>query len=149
MKETEIKYDKEINLNSLLDLYNSVGWSNYTNDESREKLQDAIHNSTFVVSIWESEEKKLIGLARCISDDVSICYLQDILINPNFQRQGLGNKLLKNCLERFKHVKTKILLTDDEEKQRLFYESFGYKNTRNIKKITLNTFIMMNGVELS
>ena len=147
MKESQIKYEKEINLNSLLDLYNSVNWSNYTNDESRGKLQDAIRNSTFVASIWE--EEKLVGLARCISDDVSICYLQDILINPSFQRQGLGKKLLENCLERFKHVKTKILLTDDEEKQRLFYESFGYKNTRNIKKITFNTFVMMNGIKLS
>ena len=145
MNDIEIKYDKEINLVSLLDLYNSVNWLNYTNDENRGKLQDAIRNSSFVVSAW-SESNKLIGLARCISDDVSICYLQDILINPNFQRQGIGRKLLSNCLDRFKHVRTKLLLTDDEEKQRLFYESFGYMNTKDIKKFTLNTFVIMEGI---
>ncbi len=147
MNKTNIKYKKEIDLNSLLDLYNSVGWSNYTNDASKGKLEEAIRNSTFVVSAWV--KNNLVGIARCISDDVSICYLQDILINPNFQKQGIGRKLLTICLERFKDVKTKILLTDDEEKQRLFYESFGYKNTRNLKRVTLNTFVMMNDIELN
>ncbi len=147
MNRTNIKYEKEIDLNSLLDLYNSVGWSNYTNDASKGKLEEAIRNSTFVVSAWV--KNNLVGIARCISDDVSICYLQDILINPNFQKQGIGRKLLTICLERFKDVKTKILLTDDEEKQRLFYESFGYKNTRNLKRVTLNTFVMMNDIELN
>ena len=83
-------------------------------------IQAAIQNSTYVLTAWSGE--KVIGLARCMSDDVSIFYLQDILIHPEYQRQGVGRKLLLKCLERFEHVRMKVLLTDDEEQQRMFYE---------------------------
>jgi len=56
---------------SVLALYNSVGWSTYTKDP--DQLMKAITNSTYVVTCHS--EDKLVGLARCISDDSSICYL--------------------------------------------------------------------------
>ncbi|MFT3893021.1 MAG: GNAT family N-acetyltransferase [Anaerolineales bacterium] len=141
-----IKTGHELPFDQLVDLYNSVGWLAYTTEEQKPKLQQAIRNSTYVVTVWDRE--KMVGLARCISDDVSICYLQDILIHPDYQRQGIGRTLLANCLERFAHVRTKILLTDDEERQIKFYESLGYKNTKDLKKIPLNAFVQISGMEL-
>ena len=141
-----IKTGHDLPFDQLVDLYNSVGWQAYTTDEQKPRLQQAIRNSTYVVTMWHGE--KMIGLARCISDDVSICYLQDILIHPEYQRQGVGRTLLLNCLERFAHVRTKVLLTDDEERQIKFYESFGYKNTKELKKIPLNAFVQIMGMEL-
>jgi ribosomal protein S18 acetylase RimI-like enzyme len=129
----------------LLDLYNAVGWAAYTRDEAG--LEKAIRNSTYVVCAWDGE--KLVGLARCLSDDASIFYLQDILVHPDCQRQGIGRRLMENCLERFDHVRTKVLLTDDEERQHAFYKSLGYKNTRELKKIPLNAFVQMNGIDLA
>jgi ribosomal protein S18 acetylase RimI-like enzyme len=132
-------------LPQLLDLYNAVGWTAYTRDEAG--LEKAIRNSTYVVSAWDGEQ--LVGLARCLSDDASIFYLQDILVHPDHQRRGIGRRLLENCLERFAHVRTKVLLTDDEERQHAFYKSLGYKNTRELKKIPLNAFVQMNGIDLA
>ena len=110
------------------------------------KLQDALNNSTYIVSAWK--EDLLIDMARCLSDDVSIFYLQDILIHPDHQRKGLGRRLLQNCINRFEHVKTKILLTGGEEKQKTFYESLGYKNTKECTKEKLNAYVMINDVDL-
>jgi ribosomal protein S18 acetylase RimI-like enzyme len=131
-------------LHQLLALYNTVGWAAYTRDEA--ELEKAIRNSTYVVSAWDGE--KLVGLARCLSDDVSICYLQDILVHPDHQGCGIGRRLMENCLERFAHVRAKVLLTDDEERQHAFYKSLGYKNTRELQKIPLNAFVQMQGIEL-
>lgn len=144
--EITLKTGYDIPFDQLVDLYNSVGWLAYTIDEQRPKLIEAIRNSTYVVTAWSSE--MLVGLARCLSDDVSICYLQDILIHPEFQRHGFGRRLLSNCLERFAHVRMKVLITDDEERQKLFYESLGYKNTKNLKKIPLNTYVQIAGRDL-
>ncbi|WP_258142465.1 hypothetical protein [Arthrobacter sp. MYb227] len=55
----------------ILSLYNSVGWTAYT--KSPEVLIRAIRSSAFVVSAW-TEEGQLVGLARTISDDATICY---------------------------------------------------------------------------
>jgi len=142
----EIKTRHDLPFDQLVELYNSVGWQAYTNAKQAPKLQDAIRNSTYVVTAWD--ENRLVGLARCISDDVSICYLQDILIHPNYQRLGLGRKLLMNCLARFEHVRMKVLMTDDEERQKKFYESLGYKNTKNLTRIKLNAFVQIAGVQL-
>ena len=142
----EIKVGHNLPLEQVVDLYNSVGWIAYTTGEQRPKLRQAIQNSTYVVTAWSGE--KIIGLARCISDDVSIFYLQDILVNPEFQNQGVGCRLLLNCLERFEHTRMKVLLTDDEPRQRAFYETLGYKNIKDLKKIKLNAYVQIAGVEL-
>jgi ribosomal protein S18 acetylase RimI-like enzyme len=129
-----------------VDLYNSVGWLAYTTGEAKPKLKDAIRNSTYVVTAWNGGT--LVGLARCLSDDVAICYLQDILIHPEYQRLGIGRMLLADCLERFAHVRMQVLMTDDEERQKMFYESMGYRNTKELKGITLNAFVKMPGMDL-
>jgi len=135
----ELKTSTDIPPEQLVDLYDAVGWQAYTNAEQRPKLKQAILNSTHVVTAWDAD--RLIGLARCLSDDVAICYLQDILIHPEFQRHGVGRMLLQNCLKRFEHVRMQVLLTDDEERQKKFYESLGYKNTKDITAFTLNAFV--------
>ncbi len=127
-------------------LYNSLEWYAYTNAKQVTKLQDALNNSTYIVTAWKKE--LLIGMARCLSDDVSIFYLQDILIHPNHQKKGLGRRLLQNCINRFEHVKAKILLTGDEGKQKIFYKSLGYKNTKECTKVKLNAYVMINDVDL-
>ena len=103
----EIKTKVDFSLTQLIKLYNSVGWTAYTKDPVERLLLKAIQNSTYVVSAWDG--RKLVGLARGLSDDVSIFYLQDILIHPDYQKHGIGTTLLKECLERFQHVRMKVL----------------------------------------
>ena len=64
----------------VLSLYESVGWAAYTRDP--ELLTRAIRSSSFVVTARD-EQGRLVGLARAISDDATICYLQDILVAPD------------------------------------------------------------------
>ncbi len=135
---------ESIPFESIIELYNSVGWTIYT--ESPKSLKRGIANSTYKVVLVENDD--VLGLARSISDDVSIHYLQDILVHPNYQGKGLGRKLIDKCLDRFSHVRTHIILTDDEEKQKKFYESLGYINTKDLKKNKLNSFVKIKGVEL-
>lgn len=149
MKSTNLtlKVGPELPFEQLVTLYNSVGWVAYTNEQERPKLLLALQNSTYVVSAWSGDQ--LIGLARGLSDDVSIFYLQDILVHPNFQQQGVGRQLLSNCLARFEHVRMKVLLTENEEKQIRFYEAMDYKNTKDLEKIPLNAFVQVRGIELA
>lgn len=106
----------------ILSLYSSVGWTAYT--KNPDVLLVAIKNSSFVVSAW-SEDGKLVGLARTVSDDATICYLQDILVHPELQRAGVGRALFEQVMERYQHVRQTVLITDDEPRQRAFYESMG------------------------
>lgn len=134
---------ERLGLASVLSLYQSVNWTNYT--DRPDVLYDSLANSTFVVSCWDGE--RLTGLARSLSDDHHIHYLQDVLVDPEYQRRGIGAELMKRCLERFAHVRAHVLLTDDEERQKLFYEAMGYKDTRDITKFQLRCFVKFRGVD--
>jgi len=137
----DIPYDK------LVRLYDSVGWKAYTASQRRPDLPRALQHSSFVVSAWDGEE--LVGLARGLSDDVSVFYLQDVLVLPGYQSRGIGTRLVHACLERYAHVRMCVLLADDEERSSAFYDSLGFTRTDELVETPLKTFIRVQGVELA
>ena len=75
-------------------------------------------------------------------------YIQDILVHPDVQRKSVGRNLVQQCLQKYEHVRTIMLLTDDRESQLLFYQSLGFSNTKSLQKTPLNAFVKMTGVSL-
>lgn len=109
-------------LEDLVRLYSAVGWTAYT--KAPESLAAAIGGSSFVVTA--RLDGQLIGLARAVSDNATICYIQDILVDPAHQRSGLGRQLVEHILGQYGDVRQKVLITDDEPGQRAFYQSLGF-----------------------
>ena len=147
MSEIRLQTGSQIPLDSLLDLYRAVGWTSYTSGERSRDLEKAFANSSFVVTAWDGEV--LVGLARTLSDDLAILYLQDILVHPDYQRRGIGMQLMNACLERYAHVRAKVLMTDDDERQRLFYERAGFKSMQSLDNAALSMFVQIDGVTCS
>ncbi len=141
-KTPQIRTVESVATADLVELYESVEWGAYTRDPAA--LATAVSNSTYVVEARAGTE--LIGLARGLSDDSSIFYLQDILVRPDWQRRGVGKALLDQCLERFQHVRTKVLLTDDQPAQHDFYRALGFQDTQDITEEQLHTFVQMKGL---
>lgn len=99
-------------------LYLSVGWDVYV--KNNEDMTALLKNAGYFVTVWDNTQ--LVGLTRIISDDHSIAYVQDILIDPDYQGNGIGSKLLNMIKERFNHVRQVVLMTDTSEKTINFYE---------------------------
>lgn len=106
----------------LVRLYDSVGWSAYTRDP--ELMVQGIQGSLRVVLAHDGTQ--LVGLARVIGDGATICYLQDVLVHPDAQRQGLGERLVTEAFAPYAHVRQHVLVTDEEPGQKAFYESLGF-----------------------
>lgn len=121
----------------VLALYESVGWTAYTVDPST--LMAALAGSSRVVVARRDDQ--LLGLARVVSDGVSICYLQDVLVRPEAQRAGIGRRLVDVALEPYAEVRQKVLLTDAEPGQRAFYESLGYREAHDHPDGGLRAFV--------
>lgn len=131
---------KSEDFDKIVQLYDSVGWAVYT--KNKDDLLKAFLNSSYILIAKDGNE--VVGLLRSMSDDVSIHYLQDILVKPTSQHRGIGRKLIGQALNRYSHVRTHMLLTDDEQKQMMFYKSMGYENLKDYRKGSLNSFIKMN-----
>jgi len=122
----EYKETKLINDNELRPLYESVGWVSYTNEIS--DLNTLLTNCQLVYSAWHKGE--LVGLIRTVGDDISIQYIQDILVLPEYQKQGIGAKLLKQVIESSKNIRQLVLMTDGNEENNAtieFYKKQGFR----------------------
>ena len=72
------------------------------------------------------EDDELLGIIRVVGDGVTIVFVQDILVFPNFQRKGIGTALLKYVLDRYSEVRQVELMTDNMPKTIAFYKSLGF-----------------------
>lgn len=139
-----LREGRDVPRDALRALYAAVGWTAYT--EHPDALVRAVANSTWVLSAWQDE--RLLGLIRVMSDDVSILYVQDILVHPEAQRNGVGRRLMEAALARFAHVRQKVLITDDEPRQHAFYRVLGFTDTRTLERTPVRTFVCFEGVKL-
>jgi ribosomal protein S18 acetylase RimI-like enzyme len=73
---------------------------------------------------------RLVGLIRVVGDKATIIYIQDILVMKTYQRKGIGTNLIKYILNKYANVRQIVLLTDNQEKNKLFYQSLGFVETQ-------------------
>lgn len=117
IKEYE-KYEEE----EILSLYQSVGWVNYINNPLM--LKNAFEHSLKIYAAYI--DNKVIGIIRIVGDGYSVILIQDILVYPEYQREGIGTALLQHVLEEYKNVYQKHLITDNTPKTIQFYKSLGF-----------------------
>ena len=137
MTTVELVAGEALDTAQLVALYTAVGWNAYTSDPV--SLAKAVAGSSTVAVARDGDE--LVGLARVLSDGASVAYLQDVLVRPSAQRDGLGRRLVDAALAPYAQVRQKVLLTDDEPGQKAFYESLGYRETRDFGEGTLRAFV--------
>lgn len=117
--ELKYKYIKDINKDKLVGLFSSVGWKTA---EYPNRLYNAIKNSDLVISVWNKEE--LIGLISTISDGYINIFITYLLIKPNFQKQGIGTKLMEKVCNHYKGFGRRILSTELDKEN--YYKKFGF-----------------------
>ena len=122
-----------VTLEDVLPLYEAVGWTNYTTKP--EMLEAAYENSLHIIGAFNNDEK-LIGVLRGVGDGASILFIQDILVYPEYQHQGIGTKLLQMTLEKYKNVYQIQLATDDSTKTVSFYESNGFTSLTSLNCVS-------------
>ena len=123
----------DVTVEDVLPLYEAVGWTNYTTKP--EMLKAAFENSLHIIGAFNKDEK-MIGVLRGVGDGASILFIQDILVTPEYQHQGIGTKLLQQTLEKYKNVYQIQLTTDNSMKTISFYESNGFTSLTSLNCVS-------------
>ena len=118
----DIKEYKNFHLEEIINLYQSVGWTNYL--ERTDILEEAFANSLCVLGAYDDDN--LVGIIRVVGDGKTIVFVQDIIVLPEYQRKGIGTQLLNTIAEKYNDVYQIELLTDNTEKTKTFYRSVGF-----------------------
>ncbi len=119
----EIKRIEVYDAAVILPLYQSVGWTAY--NASPDSLRRGFEKSLLTLGAYDGEN--LLGLIRAVGDGYTVVLVQDLLVHPDHQRQGIGTKLLRAVMERYADVRQLLLATDNTPKTRAFYKSMGLR----------------------
>ena len=112
-----------VSIDDVLHLYQAVSWTNYTNQP--QMLEQSLTHSLAIYVARDGE--KIVGLVRLVGDGFSSVFVQDLIVLPSYQRQGIGSNLMKEAVADYKDAYQIQLTTEQTEKTVEFYRSLGFE----------------------
>ena len=118
-----IRKQEVVKLEDVLHLYQAVGWTNYTNQP--QMLEQALSHSLVIYLALDGDA--VVGLIRLVGDGFSSVFVQDLIVLPSYQRQGIGSSLMKEALKDYKDAYQVQLVTEETERTLEFYRFMGFE----------------------
>lgn len=120
-----IRYTDSITAEEYMELRRRVNWREFPLEEA----QAGIDNSYMIVCVRDDD--KAIGVVRLLWDGGYIAFLSDVMVDPDYQGQGIGRHLVECAIKRVKDdmkpgYKVKMCLMAAQGKEP-FYEKFGFE----------------------
>ena len=114
------EFDAPVSPAAIADLRQSVGWNRMQRDLADPRLHNTLQLCAFT-------ENRLIGYVAVVSNGVTDAYIQDMMVHPDYQHQGIGRELMQRTLDRLRTdgiYMVSVIYGDAE--LRPFYERFGF-----------------------
>ena len=114
----------QLDVDTYLALRAGVNWKPL----KREQAKKALANSLCIITAYQNGH--CVGMGRLVGDGAVICYVQDLIVLPEAQGQGVGTAVLcrlKEYAERIQMEDTELMLCLMCAKGReIFYEKNGF-----------------------
>jgi ribosomal protein S18 acetylase RimI-like enzyme len=112
-------------IDQIIEVYNSSGINRPTGD--RERIAGMYAHSNLVVTAWEGD--RLVGISRSLTDFCYCCYLSDLAVRKEYQRSGIGKKLIELTRESIGEQTALLLLSAPSAMD--YYPKVGFQKTDN------------------
>lgn len=98
---------KPVSVESYVDLISTTTLKDRRPLNDYERIEQMLKNASLTVTAWDGNE--LVGIARCVTDFAYCCYVSDLAVRGNYQKKGIGKKLLQITKDNI-HNNAKIIL---------------------------------------
>lgn len=113
-----------IDVRDYLQIRASVGWRILL----KEQAERALENSICVIGAYENDH--LIGMGRIVGDGAVICYIQDLIVTPQYQSRGVGSMILNHLIDYVQDLRIDnsqmMLCLMCAKGRETFYETHGF-----------------------
>ena len=126
----EITDDRaRVDVAQLHDLYGTTWWAG---ERTTNEVRRALDHSHPLITAWDGAS--MIGFTRVISDLTYRATIWDVIVRPQYQGQGVGDRMMQAVLAHpdLATVTMFLLLTKDKHG---FYERYGFETTPNFAMI--------------
>lgn len=130
-----IEYRKgaELAVDDVIRVFNSSGIVRPT--KNPERIAKMFSNANLVLSAWD--DGRLVGVCRALTDYSYCCYLSDVAVDREYQRSGIGKRLIELVREDIGSEVSLILLSAAGAMS--YYPKLGFDKIENgfvIKRTT-------------
>jgi len=119
------KFDVTPETDSIIALYEDAGLNRPTKDTLR--IRKMYENSNLVISAWDGD--LLVGIARSLTDFCHCCYLSDLAVRKDYQKEGIGKKLIYLTKEKIGDESMLLLLSAATAME--YYPKVGLEKVQN------------------
>lgn len=118
--------ENDLYVDTYLKIRDAVGWKKLSQTQAKK----ALDNSLFTVVAIDDATGEVLGMGRIVGDGAVICYVQDLVIIPGHQGQGVGRVIVNRLIDFVSSIQeddTEIMLALMCAKGReVFYEKMGF-----------------------
>lgn len=112
--------NKDIQASEIADLRQSVGWNSMEKELNNHNLKDYCNLACYV-------EDLLVGYISVVSNGVTDAYIQDLMVRPKFQKQGIGTELMNRTIKYLKDNSIYMIsVIYGTQELKAYYERFGF-----------------------
>lgn len=122
--DIEYKVNSPISADQFIELLGESSLGERRPIDDRECMEGMVNNSNLMVTAWDG--KKLIGIARSMTDFHYACYLSDLAVHKAYQKKGIGKKL-QNITQEQLGPRCKLILVAAPSANP-YYEHIGFTN---------------------
>jgi GNAT superfamily N-acetyltransferase len=102
-------------------LSEAVGWSPFGQD-----YPTVLDGYAATVSAW-TDAGRLVAWTSVVSDNVRHAFLLDVMVHPDFQRQGIGRQVVLRAIDAMRMKGVTAFHVDCAPDRAGFYEKCGFK----------------------
>jgi N-acetylglutamate synthase-like GNAT family acetyltransferase len=117
----EYSTDRTISPEQLATVFDRSGIRRPTHDLAR--MQKMIAAADLLITAWDGE--KLVGVSRSLTDFCFCCYLSDLAVDCDYQKQGVGRRLVELTREAIGDQTMLLLIAAPEAMD--YYPKIGFE----------------------
>jgi ribosomal protein S18 acetylase RimI-like enzyme len=112
----------KVNLDEMKEIYSSVGWTKHT----KEIIKQVFEASNVIALV--TVNGRIIGFGRAMTDGVFNAAIYDVIVHPEFQKQGIARQIMEYLLDKLSNISCVHLISTSGNED--FYKKLGLKRIK-------------------
>ena len=125
-------FTEPINPEDLQSLFQQTDWARR---RSPLDIQQMLDRSQLTLGVWDDD--CLIGFARVVTDDLYRAWIEDVVVDHAYRKQGIASLMLEKLLKRLEHIE--LVMLDCVPEWAAFYAKFGFQRKAGVSMERTNT----------
>lgn len=114
-------FTEPVNPEDLQSLFQQTDWAQRRTPLD---IQQMLDRSQLTLGVWDDD--RLIGFARVVTDDLYRAWIEDIVVDRAYRKQGIASFILEKLLKRLQHIE--LVMLDCIPEWQAFYAKFGFQS---------------------